>query len=174
MQLFRHRFAVISRKYCLNARFGKMTFIGSNKTVAGGKIPAIESLELETGLEPQEIHTAENPTNRQFQIGRSRSGFLIIAVAAESLRNYSLIVWDADMAPSAIQWQINWILHRVSPSRINPTRLRESQTEASQPENLLNWLNCQEVSAGFVTSRQGLNYRIIQEPESRNSVQALN
>ena len=60
--------------------------------MAGGKIPAIESLELETGLEPQEIYTAENPANRQFQLGRSRSGFLIIAVAAESLRNYSLIV----------------------------------------------------------------------------------
>ena len=61
--------------------------------MAGGEIPAIESLELETVPEPQEIYTAaENPTNRQFQLGRSRSGFLIIAVAAGSLRNSSLIV----------------------------------------------------------------------------------
>lgn len=58
--------------------------------MAGGEIPAIESLELEKVPEPQEIYTAENPTNRQYQLGRS--GFLIIAVAAESLRNYSLIV----------------------------------------------------------------------------------
>ena len=48
---------VVIFKKCLNARFSGRTFIRSNKTVAGGEIPTIESLELETVPEPQEVYS---------------------------------------------------------------------------------------------------------------------
>ena len=159
---------MIFKKFCLNAWLCRMrmTFIRINKMVAGGEIPAIES------------SGDGNRATRNIQVrilwtdnsNLAEVGFWLSRWLPNRFVTTPLIVWEALTRPRLIQWQINWILHRVSPSRINPTRFRESQTEASQPENGLNW-HCQEVS-GVDTSRRWLN--IIQESVFRNWILVLN
>ena len=166
---------MIFKKFCSNARLCRRTFIRTNKMVAGGDIPAIESLEVETVPELQEIYRWDVRIQRTDNSNLAEVGFWLSRWLPNRCVTTPLIVWGADMAPldTMLQWQINWILHRVSPSRINPTRLRESQTEASQPENGLN-RHCQEVS-GCDTSRRWLNIiRIIQESVFRNWILVLN